>query len=1253
MKNRMLFLVTFLMVLFSVNLLFAERVIGPSNIAIDPNFLAANPTYTPGSLVSIPFVLNNESPDSADVITAASMTFPVGVTVIVGPASGNPVPDSYDFQSYLYDGVINFEFLDYTGEFGDGAQITYQAPSVPNAISYASPGDEAGIQPIGGPWNGGVVITIDSLFTGPIVVQWTLTSAGIGGTPNFTNGYTAWGPPYGIATFNTTTFPTGLSGEWIVGDTLCLEVTTIGVADTVRVDLTPFGGPTDFQLTQDLVDDSLWAGCFVVPTGSSDGIAYTIIATAYFPVPAAYDTEVITGLAIDNILPNVTDWGSFTVTDMQPPDSNNIADFNFGDGPPTGDDNDDVTYNTGTETTGDGIVWFIEVGTEFAGDFDSSVLLTQPTLEGTLNWLYWDPPIEVSDNAGNTVIDHAMNPDSLAFLDNDPPNDPDTTYFEVNPVVRAIQYAAIGDTIRAVVDITGLQPIVSGMFDFTALNPGPPPPDSLYMIPGIIVGNLIYADYIVQSGDNEILTPPGLIVYATLIDSAGNFSEPPIEIGGTTGDSLFVDGTAPIVITDIENTGYLRFSPDTDSTLADYTDLTNIPDTLLMSILLEDWGEIGGPDEFVIRIEQEYLTRDEPNPHAYKTYHIGDPDVWYEETEGPRAWFMVYFWWDGVIPLGSTFGTPGDLAPEGIYGFTLWSVTDGAGNEGVLDHVVEHDIPQTPGDTQLNRIHGVIDNTPPEYLQELDVYGVATDAHVDTIFRYINDVDYSGTVNAGDILMGVDQVYFQFGVTRDFTENTEALRRENVTYWIEVAGPDTMRIFWGDEDGSAYPGVPIPQGVDPGTFVEYDTEDAVLFGSILDVNAIVGLGKDIKWIADDTGGMDDLLFKAGTYNVTSMIRDNAGNIREGLPTRATVELVDILYTAPTLTRLEIVSFHDDGLPPYDVNGHHNFYLDSSYDTLRVDYYYDTDDLITVELELADITYLDSVVVENFWPYWNKYFNQVDLPTYFPGDFVGNVLTFSYDASEIDETFAWDSLYIVGDVPPTTPGLALNVEIYDTIFGLMPGTALADSFNLIRPEQPVWPDSSSVTLTLSDDRISPGWWSHSYDAEDNPARDLEQDDVDIDIVFDFNGEILTVGFDWFLAIDIEPIDDPMRMAFSAARFSRTDSLVAGDSLYTIPTITFYGLQNNITLPPLVGELLTEELFVSAYAIAHGYSDGGYVDPPGMSETIVVEPLWIDNTNPGLLQKNGDPLISWEGDDNYWGHLYPTDKYMSVSWQTTSL
>ena len=178
---------------------------------------------------------------------------------------------------------------------------------------------------------------------------------------------------------------------------------------------------------------------------------------------------------------------------------------------------DRVYYVPGTETSGDsGIRWFVDSGGELSGDLDSDVQLNRITDQGTINWMYWDPVIAVSDDANNTVYGHAVNPDSLVFMDNVIPVDPDTTYFEVgHGTTRDIidPYAGIGDTITAFVDFTTMAPIESGLFDFTPLNPTSPANDAAYIIPGIIDGNLIFAAYVVQAGDIDQLPPafpPGL-----------------------------------------------------------------------------------------------------------------------------------------------------------------------------------------------------------------------------------------------------------------------------------------------------------------------------------------------------------------------------------------------------------------------------------------------------------------------------------------------------------------------------------------------------------------------------------------------------------------------------------------------------------------------------------------------------------------------------------------------------------------------
>ncbi len=1240
MKKRVLFLITLMFVLFSVNSLFADRDLNGTVVVCDST------EYTPNSTsITWTFTIENLSPDG-ETITEVILFFPDSITVT----------SSTDFSNVNPTPPPPFSLLS-QGQTGHSVNVSWSAAGL---TSDPIPADST--------YEATVTVDIAGL-NGPLVIPWLLNGGGEGIPEHSAEGYIVMGPPYAILSFDLVTLPTGLGGEWIVGDTLCVEVLTQGEADTVRVDLTEIGGDAALQLDQDPADSTLWTGCYIITDDHDDDPTATITATAYFPAPAdLYDTADIV-LDIDNELPEPITYGYFEVLDYDtPPDSNEIADWNYGN------NNDRVRYWRGEENTGDGITWTVPEGSALAVD----IVVVEPATQshravkngfgpdGGINWEMWDPGIIVSDNAGNDVIVH-VEPDSLILLDNMMPINPDTTYFEVGqgPARLVIDpYAGIGDTITAFVDFTTMAPIESGVFDFTPLNPVSPTNDAAYLIPGIIDGNIMYAEYVVQLGDVDQLPPTfpmGLIVEATLVDSAGNFSDPPIEIGGSTGDTLFVDGTIPVALTDIHNVGYLRFSPETDSSLADYTTLTNMPDSLILEIVFDDWGVFGGPDEFVVRIEQENLANSrEANPSALKTYKLGDPDVWIAPIT--RTAVAVQFSWNGIVPVGSEFGTPGQMAPEGTYGFTLVSMLDGADNEGVLGHVADSsDVDYAGGIFLLNAEHGVIDNTPPEYENELAVFG-SDDTEVTVIERWINDTNYNDSLDTGDFLLEVDSVYFQFDVTRQWEENDNPLRDETVSYWIELEGPDSTkyRYFLGDEDDFG-PTTAQYFGDALTTFTEYLTVDDVVFGTFNEINGSVGAGKDIRWWPTLEGGIGNLMFPEGLYTITAKVRDNAGNIRDGQTVvRAQVELIDMLYSAPVPDSLVIISEHtcpDTGLAAFDLDGNHNFYVDASFDTLREDYYYNSPDVFEVYLRLADITYLDSVVVENLYPIVTHGSSRADIingqlpnQVFYPGDFdpTNFDLTFSYDVAGIDETAAWDSLYTVGYLNTAYPGLAFQVRVYDSYYGgeINFGAALADSFNLIRPEEPVWPggDSYNLEVVLSDDRFSPGWYTHTYDAVDNPARDNEQDQVMIDLTYTFT-EPTTRDFTWFLAIDTEPITSMTRVAFASAAFTRSGPVAFPVTSFSPTTIDFYGLANDIMDEPIIVQDSIGKLYVTAFALAEGYEDCGYDLPPALEMTSVIDTLWVDNTNPGIIPVDSDELYDWQGDPNYAGHLFIEDMVVS--------
>ena len=98
MKKPIVFVVTFLIMLLSVNAVFAERDVTGSEVTIDPAFITANPFYTPGDTYTIPFFLNNASADGAE-ITSVTLDFPAGVTVELAnvAASIGGASDPVDF----------------------------------------------------------------------------------------------------------------------------------------------------------------------------------------------------------------------------------------------------------------------------------------------------------------------------------------------------------------------------------------------------------------------------------------------------------------------------------------------------------------------------------------------------------------------------------------------------------------------------------------------------------------------------------------------------------------------------------------------------------------------------------------------------------------------------------------------------------------------------------------------------------------------------------------------------------------------------------------------------------------------------------------------------------------------------------------------------------------------------------------------------------------------------------------------------
>lgn len=1267
MKKQVLLFLTLLFILFST-FLFAQdnRDLATSDVTVD----AA--TWTPGAHTWT-FTVTNDSPD-AENITSILVEFPSGVNVTGSsnmdstPPSGTPhitngltgstgitinwtggnlsagvvftgtvnviIPPGYPFN----DIVLNTTIIgDVGGNIDD--TITITAPEPLPVISDIRVDIQSGTEGTGGKVKIGSVLLIEadvtgetepvnpvrallSTFGGPLELalsssrdgtysgSYTVTSGTIGngiGTV-IVRAYNNW--TYAQQTDDESftvdnqapTFAVNSSWLTISNDLPGLGIANVG--DELEIDVsgaTVTGG-----------DDESWnifwtadvdAG-YEIPSpaevltgnilpGSQDGASVSFELRVYDDAGNSHQETLTSAFSFDNERPDVSDWGSFIVTDHTT-ETNGIADLNY-------EAADDITYTTGTEASGDGIIWSINVNGELNTNLLSPGTLTGTVVAGTYEGEDWNPTIIATDNAGNTLSGNSSN---LVALNNVIPQfAPGSWTLTVNPGSRAIQYANIGDVIRAEIDITGMD-VASGTFDFSIINP------AYSAVAGVIAGNTIYADYTVQAGDPDLLVGPGVVVIATLYDTASNVYSAPLL--PAPGDQVYVDASAPILGSDLMDTGYLRFSPES-AVVAPYTDT---PDELAMQLDLPDWGLIGGADKFFIRIEAEDVREE----IEIKEYSIDLGNVEWEEGEPVRA--LLSFAWDGINP-----GT-GHSYPDGNYGLTLWSVSDGAGNEAVQGYDPNNaNLPL--GITKLNSIHCVIDNAAPIYLDELSVRDNADGTVRTTITRYIEDVNDNDIYDGGDsVLPGDYSAYFQFGVTRQFTQDTQVARREHLDYWFTMESPELPGTVYFWEGTGASGTTSFNQAADP---------VAIGFSTPNDVNAWVGTGEEITWTP-----LLPTAWPAGDYTVTAYVQDNAGNIAVSTG-RSVVTIEDVFYHQPVLTNIEITSQHDDGLDAFDLGGNHNFYVDSYYTANPAEQYYDTDDEITVEITFDDVEYLDHVEIldESGFGFGTMSF----LPT--DPEFSGNVLTYTYDVSDIDQSFA----SLAGEAYSIKDGVitdGFRVVAYDSFqASAIAATNVEDIFNLIVPAEPIWPDESNFTVDTTLPRFSPGWYSHVYDAVSNPARDGNMDSNIINLEMDFpNG--LTHDITWYLAVAEEPITSPSRIDYSSAEFVRSGNISASVvAVNQTENFNFYGLKDDPTLAPFIAALETGSLHVSVFATVNGnFTDTGYiVTPPGYTETLTTHKFWVDNTNPEILTEDGLPLIDWNGDANYAGHLY--DHELSVS------
>ncbi|MDP8200592.1 MAG: T9SS type A sorting domain-containing protein [Candidatus Tenebribacter burtonii] len=909
-------------------------------------------------------------------------------------------------------------------------------------------------------------------------------------------------------------------------------------------------------------------------------------------------TDATTPFTIDNVNPSPDAWGSlFLIYDD---DGNGIADFNASNP-------DTVRYVQGTYNAvfTDIAEWRIQTS-EFFGNFiatdfgpagppvDLLGYDDRQLVQGSLDGVYWTPDVTIYDDVGNNATSQIA---SSFLIDNSPPTIPlpdvnNWAYFQVGGVVPDVigATAGIGDVATAIFNFgaAGIN-VWTGTFDFSPIGGG-------IAVPGLkaVVGgdSIIYASYTIEEGDVTGGYIADLAIDVTLVDYSSNSATTPSGIEDTsTGDDFAVDGEYPDLTgaADIDDTGYLRFSP-VSTVVGSYWDT---PDVLEMDLTIPDWGLPGEASSFVIRINI-------PDTDAL----IGD--ITYTSTDIISAvGDVITFAWDGEY-----LGTP---QAESVYGFTLVSIQDDGGNEAIVGQAPIGVAVIADGITAINKVQAVLDNTPPIFVPNINqtvagisIHNIAYGSETDTINRFVNDVDNDDTESAGDIMTSSDVVYFQFGLDRWFVENTAIERHEFVKYWVTVesavsgyTSPHYFQGSFGDQGSTSF-----DQDTDP-TDVDYTINYSEAFSS-------VGETGSFQW--NPLTGSYPFLFPEGDYTVTAFIQDNSGNIETSGP--KPISIVNEYFTAPEITAILITSEHDGGtseLAPYAGDGDHNFYVDSYYDAPPNELYYDTDDIVTFDITVADIANVDSLTIDA---------SALDLGllTSLPGDFVGNVLTVSWD---VTSDFGEDDAALDPGVEYQIGVGNLTVLVYGADVVGVPSVD-TDEFNLIIPPEPLWP-VIDPTITTAPQFISPGDPLWAYNSSSNPANDGNDEES----LIGFEIAEANTDYTWTLTVS-NPLNSLV--------YTQTGDVSSPWAAITEGPFIFTGLDDAYAL--MIPAKETATLDVDLALVIDGFGDTGYLAPPS---TTAFTNIYVDNTNPGILNEDGSPLIEWDMDGDgtpdpaYAGHL----------------
>lgn len=966
--------------------------------------------------------------------------------------------------------------------------------------------------------------------------------------------------------------------------------------ETASVNFSQFGGGTTVAMTWDAILTKWKADYTVIPGAINTTTAKVIVTGNFFSGGSSIipDDQLFT---VNNIAGTLGPLD--IVTTVTNPGTNGTAIVGS---------TISVTFTSAVVTSasvnfasfGGGVVPMVKSGNTFLATYD--------VVPGTN---YGSYKVQI-------IAFEGANPNPGTALDNDftainnvLPSATDilTKYLQVNNLPN-LAFMKIGDTIH-----------VMGTFKTT----GATVVNKVWINWGLVFAGAPTLDYNVVNGVLDAAYTPAsgslsnssdlTITIIKMQTAAGNFANGvwPVHLNNATPPvPIEADLMAPSIagVLDLwyDLAQPLRFSPNAALAYGYET----VPNSFGIFLKIPNWGTADGVKSFTLKFTSE-------NRQEFtRTYNFSDAPPTVEDLGGGNLKVV----WDGKDAGGNVVA----LTAQTTFGITLWEIKDGVGNAatlthilggefsptGVLDPLTHHDVQvgadNWVGETILNRIHVVADNAPLAKTTDFQPTSYTNFTSTDPIHlvRLINDEDNDNAWTVGEDVYyrdaagnTVSSIDFKFQLTRDYTVDSNPLRHETGSYWAVIEQGASKWLY----DGAAwvtYPGI-------------FDHVTGSLNVGFPGENVLSNL-MNLSWNTSNITTFPGST--AGTvYKVYAYFRDNAGNIVKSQEVNIKIE--HRYYHIPIISDVTVISQHNNGgsgLPVFTA-GIENFYVTSAYspssnyaglnyyvsrDTIRVELLINNRDYLRDNQSVKIVNSLGGTIPGTIWVNKSAFVDNPNplLPDRAVVEFVVNSIANSSGA--VDPGKQWT----IGG--PAGPANYIQVEAYplaaNPFIVSYPAQGL-DKFNLVKPEEPVWPTTqiADYALTATPDVFSPGNPINTYDAVTNPANDNAADETNFNFTIPYSNRNVT----WTLKLE--------RQAGALLK-SWTGSLTPLQLPWTPATpFNFNGLKDDLSLvtPATATEALNLKLVIQPAP----YEDPGYSAPPtGVVPSKVVT---IDNTNPTLV------------------------------------